>query len=127
MNVPGAAPLSELQAAWLAGLLDGEGCFDAPRNNPRIRVKMTDLDVVLRAADLMGATTHMEYDRRPSVTGAPHKPLMVAQITGAPALAVMRSILPWLSARRTARVLDLITAYAAREDGRRSRHLRSAA
>ncbi|MFC0623813.1 hypothetical protein [Kribbella deserti] len=109
------------QAAWLAGLLDGEGCFDAPRNNPRIRVKMSDHDVIIRAADLMDASTHLEPPGRNG-----YKPLMVAQITGARAVAVMRAVLPLLSARRTAKATSLITAYAARPASR-PRHLRSAA
>lgn len=95
-------------AAWLAGLLDGEGCFDAPRGNPRIRVKMSDLDVVLRAADVMGATTY------PEATAPGRKPLLVAQITGERAVVVMRSLLPWLGSRRSAKVTDLILAFEAR-------------
>jgi hypothetical protein len=110
------------QSAWLAGLLDGEGCFDAPRNNPRIRVKMSDHDVILRAADLMGASTHVERAWREG-----YKDLMVAQITGDRAVSVMRSVLPWLSARRTAKVLELITANAARQERRGRRHLKAAA
>lgn len=119
--LPPAHPMTPEQAAWLAGLLDGEGCFDAPRNNPRIRVKMSDHDVIIRAADLMDASTHLETPGRHG-----YKPLMVAQITGARAVAVMRAVLPLLSARRTAKATSLITAYAARPASR-SRHLRSAA
>lgn len=99
-------------AAWLAGLLDGEGCFDSPRGNPRVRVKMSDLDVILRAADAMGgASTYMEVvpDR---------KPLMVAQVTGDRAVEVLRAILPWLGSRRTARATEIILAHAAKKNGR---------
>lgn len=109
------------QAAWLAGLLDGEGCFDAPRNNPRIRVKMSDLDVILRAADLMGATTHREAARQPH-----HKPCMVAQITGDRAVAVMRAVLPHLGARRSQKATDIILAHAARRTVLAARHLKAA-
>jgi len=45
-------PMPREDAAWLAGLLDGEGCFDAPRGNPRVRLKMTDFDIVFRVAAL---------------------------------------------------------------------------
>lgn len=43
---------------WLAGLLEGEGCFGAhtKTKTPRIRLNMTDLDVVERAHKLLGAT-----------------------------------------------------------------------
>lgn len=102
-------------AAWLAGLLDGEGCFDNPRGAPRVRVKMADLDVVLRAADVMGATTYMENDLRPYVE---RKPLMVAQTTGDNAIAVMRAVLPWLGSRRSAKVTEIILAHEAKKRGR---------
>lgn len=108
MTTTPATDLHREDAAWLAGLLDGEGCFDAPRGNPRIRVKMSDLDVVLRAADVMGASTHHEA-ARPG-----HKPLLVAQLTGERAVGVMRAVLPWLGSRRSAKVTDLTLAYEAR-------------
>lgn len=114
----GAAKLEREDAAWLAGLLDGEGCFDAPRGNPRIRVKMTDLDVVLRAADVMDGTTHMEYDHRPTVDGGKRSDLMTAQVTGDKAVAIMRAVLPWLGSRRSGKVTEIITAHAARKAGR---------
>lgn len=112
-NSTHARDMHREDAAWLAGLLDGEGCFDNPRGNPRIRVKMTDLDIILRAADVMGATTYPEPPAQPH-----HKPLAVAQLTGDSAVAVMRAILPWLSSRRTARVTEIITEHAARKNGR---------
>lgn len=122
MNLPDALPMDRADAAWLAGLLDGEGCFDAPRNNPRIRVKMSDHDVVMRAAALMGASVHME-----AVRADHHLPLMVGQITGERAVSVMRAILPWLGARRSQRCTDLTLAYVAREGRRKGRHLKAAA
>jgi hypothetical protein len=122
MNIVTAATMSEVQAAWLAGLLDGEGCFDAPRNNPRIRVKMSDLDVVLRAADLMTAKTYMEIPWQ-----SDYKPCMVAQITGDRAVAVMRAVLPYLGSRRSGKVTELILAHTARQAVLATRHLKAAA
>jgi hypothetical protein len=99
------------QAAWLAGLLDGEGCFDDPRSNARVRIKMSDLDVVLRAANLMGARTHPEI-----IPG--RKPLLVAQITGQPAINVLYAVLPYLGARRTARATEIILRHQAKAEHR---------
>lgn len=113
-----ATKLDRIDAAWLAGLLDGEGCFDSPRGNPRVRVKMTDLDVVLRAADVMDATTHHETDHRRTVTGEARSPLMVAQVTGDKAVGIMRAVLPYMGARRSAKITDLVNAHAARKNGR---------
>ena len=109
-----ALPLDRADAAWLAGLLDGEGCFDAPRGNPRIRVRMTDFDVILRAATLMDASTYGEVDRRPTRVGGLPKPLLCAQTTGQKALAVMRTVLPYMGSRRSAKITELIMADAER-------------
>lgn len=99
--------LDRTDLAWLAGLLDGEGCFDTPRGNPRVRVKMSDHDVVLRAADIMSARTYPEI-----VEG--RKPLLVAQVTGKQAVAVLRAILPFLGARRTTKATEIILAFQVR-------------
>lgn len=51
---------NEADFAWLAGLLEGEGCFTNSFQNgnkeatPRIQLTMTDEDVVERAANLLG-------------------------------------------------------------------------
>lgn len=102
-----ATDLDRVDAAWLAGLLDGEGCFDSPRGLPRIRVGMTDHDVVLRAADLMTASTHLELR-------APRKPMLRAQVTGDRAVGIMRAVLPWLGSRRSAKVTEIVMGHEAR-------------
>ena len=103
--------MTPMEASWLAGLLDGEGCLDSPRGNARVRVKMSDLDVVLRAAHIMNARTHPEV-----VPG--RKPLLVAQITGAGAVAVLLDVLPYLGSRRTARATEIILAHQAKTEQR---------
>jgi hypothetical protein len=45
--------------AWLAGILEGEGCFDIYRSSRgfftgRIRLEMKDKDIVERAAKMLG-------------------------------------------------------------------------
>ena len=122
MILPDARSLTSVQSAWLAGLLDGEGCFDNPRSNPRVRVKMSDHDVVLRAAELMDAKVHVEPARQ-----AHHKPCMVAQVHGDAAVAIMRAVLPHLGARRTEKATEIILAHSNRQARKASRHLKAAA
>lgn len=111
--------LSREDRAWLAGLIDGEGCLDSPRGNPRIRIRMGDLDVILRAADAMGnPNVYTEVDSRRTVLGTPRTPMHCAQITGDRAVAVMRAVLPWLGSRRSAKVVEIITAHEARKHGK---------
>jgi hypothetical protein len=121
VNLPDALPLTTEQAAWLAGLLDGEGCFDTSRGTPRVRVKMSDHDVILHAASLMNARVHAEPPRQ-----IHHKPCMVAQVHGDAAVAVMRSVLPYLGARRTAKATEIILAHSNRVARRATRHLKAA-
>jgi len=102
-------------AAWAAGVLDGEGCIDAPRGNPRIRVKMSDPDVIIRIAHLMDARYHSDAtSHRRHAAGDNIKPLWIAQVTGARAAAFLRDVLPHLSARRTVTATNVLLAYDAR-------------
>ena len=96
------------QNAYLGGLIDSEGCLDSTNGTPCIRIKVTDLDIVLRAASLMDAKWHLDgYSHRRE----DRKDAWTVQLTGAPAIAVMLDILPWLSARRTQRVNELVLAH----------------
>lgn len=94
---------SSTDLAWLAGLLEGEGVFDLHRDRyPRIRIAMADRDVVERVASLMGCTVRM------SMREAPYTPLWHAEVQGARAEAVMRAVLPYMGARRSARIARVL-------------------
>ena len=114
-TAPTIRPLSDQERGWLAGLLEGEGCFDTtgPAGNPRVRVKMTDLDIIMRAAHMMSTT----YYGDPGGISRGNKMAWVAQVTGARAAWIMRELLPLLGERRTDKVTGILTAYDAR--GRR--------
>lgn len=113
-----AADIPREDAIYLAALLEGEGCFDAVNGNPRIRVKMTDHDVILRAADIMDASTYGEIDHRKTVTGGQRSPLLIAQVSGEKAIAIMRAVLPWMGSRRSAKITELIIEHAAKKKGK---------
>jgi hypothetical protein len=88
---------------WLAGLAEGEACFDLHRGRyPRVRVGMVDRDVVGRAATLMGVSVRMAFKQ------APHKAMFHAEATGEKAEAVMRAILPHMGARRSAHIATVL-------------------
>lgn len=91
---------------WLAGLLEGEGTFDLHNGKyPRIRLSMTDRDVVGRAATLMGAKVRL------SLKPAPQKAQWNAEISGEKADVLMRALLPLMGSRRSGRIADVL-AYA---------------
>lgn len=96
-----------VDVAWLAGLLEGEGCFYAGGRNKKsghIALSMTDEDVVNRAAFLMGA--HVRPVGPRSAWQGKRQYRTVA--TGVRARATMEAVLPYLGVRRARRVVDLL-------------------
>jgi hypothetical protein len=104
---------TERDVVWLAGLLEGEGAFDAHRGiYPRIRLAMTDRDVVGRAASLM------DTELRLSLHKAPAKPTWHSEISGPKAAAIMRELLPHMGARRSGRIAEVLAAVEFRHEER---------
>lgn len=94
---------------WLAGLLEGEGSFDAQRGKyPRVRVGMTDRDVVGRAATLMGTSIRLSLRR------APASPTWHAEVQGPRAAEIMREVLPFMGTRRSQRIAEVLAVHEAR-------------
>lgn len=88
---------------WLAGLLEGEGSFDLHRGKyPRIRLGMTDRDVVGRAATLLGGKVRL------SLKPAPAQAMWHVEVSGTKAEALLRLILPHMGARRSAKIATII-------------------
>lgn len=88
---------------WLAGLLEGEGTFDLHRGKyPRVRVGMSDRDVVGRAATLLGARVRL------SLKPAPNSAMWHAEISGTKAVAIMREILPHMGSRRSGKIATVL-------------------
>jgi hypothetical protein len=97
---------------WLAGLLEGEGTFDLHRGKyPRVRVAMTDRDVVGRAATLFGSSIRL------TLRTAPHRPMWHAEIQGQKAVLVMRAVLPFMGARRSAKIAEILSAHGLSANG----------
>lgn len=98
--------MREVDAAWLAGLLEGEGSFIAGTTTKgrhtsyrtRIQLSMTDQDIVERAAQLMGSSVK----QRPP-TGMGSKPLFVTHLARTEDVSrVIIQLSPWLGERRLA-------------------------
>lgn len=91
---------------WLAGLLEGEGTFDLHRDRyPRIRLGMTDRDVVGRAATLMGSRVRL------SLRPAPMKATWHTEVSGARAAEIMEYLLPLMGARRSSKIATILGHY----------------
>lgn len=105
--------LTDVETAWLAGLLEGEGCFYVngerrPGRRPSIgvQVKMTDEDVVVKAHKLMGSpSVRRHVDNRKEQNNDTY----VTRVYGAKAEAVMRAVLPHMGTRRSQKITELLS------------------
>lgn len=97
--------MTEIELAWLAGLLEGEGCFSyrADRDCPVVEVKMVDLDVINRVGELFGRTVWMV-----PAQGENRQDQWRTKIQGEPARELMRRLLPLMGERRSARIRALL-------------------
>jgi len=107
------SPVELLPPYWLAGLLEGEGTFlsgpPSDPSSPIVRLCMTDVDVVTRAAALLDRAVTPVRPRQ-----AHHKPPFVTQIKGAGAVALMAAVRPVLGPDRTAQVDRALASWAPR-------------
>jgi hypothetical protein len=103
--------MKKTDAAWLAGLLEGEGCFRqyAGTGNGRARyqviLKMTDLDVVERAARI---TNNSNRIRPGQISSIRHKPIWTLTWYGQAAEDVSRAVLPHMGKRRKERIESIL-------------------
>lgn len=108
---------------WLAGLLEGEGCFRFRHSNykakryahPAIVLHMTDLDVVERAASLM------EIKSIAARANPPHKNSFTITLHGRKAEALMRSLFPLMGKRRQAKITTILNHLRSGRDAKAAR------
>lgn len=96
---------------WLAGLLEGEGCFSVSKKGkyayPKISLNMTDRDVVLRASKLLQSTPPCRVKNKGG------RDTYQTNITGSRALVMMRKLMPFMGTRRRARIKEIQTEVGA--------------
>lgn len=102
--------MKNADAAWLAGLLEGEGCFDwngSSNRYPRIRVEMRDEDVVQRVKALCGGGGAVRrVERRQG-----HHTTFRFQLCDRERLKiVLTAILPYMGNRRSEKIQELLEA-----------------
>lgn len=91
------------KAAWVAGIIEGEGCIGWESTHPRIRVKMSDEDTILRLLEWTGVGRIM-VEARPEG----RKDLWAWTVNSADDfLSLADEIEPFLMARRTAKLQEV--------------------
>ena len=88
---------------WLAGILEGEGCFSYKRT-PNIQLSMTDRDIVARVSNLTGFA--MYSDKRPN-----RKRAYRTNVTGARAAGWMMTLYSLMGKRRRVKIKQCLSAW----------------
>ena len=102
--------MTDIEAAWLAGLLEGEGYFQItkPRHHHPtqivIRLSMTDKDVVEKAAKLLNNVPINEKSKTTE-----RKTIYAISLTKRDEVEkVLLQILPYMGSRRTQRINECL-------------------
>ncbi len=95
----------EVRAAWLAGLLEGEGCFRVYSSGGiSISLQMTDRDIVVRAAEELGAVVRHSPPAKENWQST-----WVCWTSRQHGREISLRLIPWLGVRRSARVNEALT------------------
>ena len=95
---------------WLAGLFEGEAWFgSSTTGNPRLSIECTDRDVAGRAAMMMGANLRARMPRNERSA-----PTYVAEISGDRAADLMETLLPFMGARRSSKIMEILYRHGRR-------------
>ena len=111
-----SVPWTREQLAWVAGVIEGDGCLTMKNQRmfPHVSVTMTDEDVIRRLQLWTGLGT-VNGPYRPT-TGHNKLPMWIWAVGGgAQAYALLIAIWPWLGSRRRARAEELIRAFVTRD------------
>lgn len=106
--------MKEHELHWVAGLLEGEGCFTRKSNgtdkNILISCHMTDEDVLLRLQSIIGGRINGPYSNG-GTKKKPRKPRWGWFISGKAAYDMMKILRPLMGTRRQFRIDEIIRAY----------------
>lgn len=104
--------LKETEAAWLAGLLEGEGCFgfyNVPRGKQlRLQLVTTDYDVAIYAIQLMSI---IHAPRSRNDPRGFRKTTYHVSAYGENAARIMKIILPYMLGRRSEKIIEILNEY----------------
>jgi len=92
------------QIYWIAALLEGEGSFSF-ETTPRIQLKMTDEDIVLRARSLMKPNAKIRVGIMKNIK---HKTNYTFYVLGDPAISWMFTIYSLMGRRRKEKIREII-------------------
>ena len=88
---------------WLAGIIEGEGCFFSGGTSISLYIKMSDEDVIKKAADIMGCEYVKATKNNPK-----YKDLWSVRVGTMKAVEWMFTLYPLMSSRRKEKIRECI-------------------
>ena len=101
--------MTEFELGWVAGLLEGEGCFHGGTRT-KVTLQMTDRDTVERLASLVEGASEI-WTITPKGDRAGNRIMYAVAISGYAAIRLMELVFPHMSRRRAAKIREIISSW----------------
>ena len=100
--------ITSIELGWIAGILEGEGCFRIQDRCPDIYLGMTDQDTVLKMRNLMdkAQAVNIRYESHER-----NKPQYILHISSKRAVEWMMTLYPLMSIRRKAKIREVLATW----------------
>ncbi len=108
---PRPSAVTDIDIAWLAGLVEGDGNISVNGCSLTIRIKMTDHDIILRAAALLGGNVY------PATVADGRRDQWLTQVKGTTAAGWAMTLYPWLGIRRRQQVREALEYWKCQGNG----------
>lgn len=109
--------MDTIDAAWIAGLLEGEGTFGYHSGHLRVTCEMTDEDVIERLAKIIGSSVWESKQRNVN-----WKPTWRCSVSGERAKQLMLDIYPMMGSRRQGKIDEVVHLWDSRTTNRKKRY-----
>jgi hypothetical protein len=95
--------------AWAAAIFEGAGTIVTVNGGRdlRLALHLTDADLAVRYAAIVGARLLGPYPGAPTAGGVPRRPSYRCNLNGRRATAALTEMWPWLGERRRSRLVAL--------------------
>jgi len=95
---------------WLAGIVEGEGCFHSSKKTPTISIGLTDLDIIYKIRRILNDNRRIsQYKNRPGSLGT--KTLYRLRYSGHKAVSIMFTLYSLLGSRRKLKIKEVINIW----------------
>jgi len=98
--------VSKSDLMWLAGLIEGDGCFYQSKGRAKIQIEMIDKDVIERASKIMSGKIYNSKND----TNQNWKKTYTTWVSNNKALTFMQTLKPYMSKRRQKKIEEILNA-----------------